>query len=187
MAPQFIYREEATKHIQHQIQLYQTAQQEQLKIEKTLHYQTNIRLHNTVPKKFFPKVPTAHGHTELNSNFLKNYEQLFLDHLDKIIEHNITKLELTKTKMSNIILQTEKYIAMLHVSPNDIQQMNTMFKTQCQLDIQPVTPELCLKHGQTAKRTRTDQDTADQPPTKKALTANDSFLWLGHPPNTSLT
>ena len=67
---------------------------------------------HTIPRKYKPQVvmTTALSNSTLTTDFEQKYEQLFFEHLDKIITSDNITLELTNATIQSILAQTETYL-----------------------------------------------------------------------------
>jgi signal recognition particle GTPase len=105
--------------------------QQQKEIERTIHYHQNMKTYRTIPRKFKPSnVPTTtNPSTQLTDDFNKKYEELFFNHLDKILMNDSLALEITKTRIDNILKQTETYLSSLQVPPQTLSTLYHQFLT----------------------------------------------------------
>ena len=90
-----------------------------------------MKMFHTIPRKYKP--PTVMTAIQPNSTFTadfeQKYEQLFFDHLDKIITSDSITLELTNAAIQSILAQTETYLASLQAPSQRITQLYQTFLT----------------------------------------------------------
>ncbi len=89
----------------------------------------NLKTYRTIPKRYLP-ASTPQLITEssnLDKEFRQQYENLFFQHLDKVIINNTITLELEKARLQHIILQTEQQLATLTLPAEDIEQLHQQF------------------------------------------------------------
>ena len=98
-------------------------------LERTLQYHRNIKTHRTIPRKFRPSdTPKTVRHSiTLTDDFTQKYENLFFEHLDKVITNNQITLELTKAAMESILTQTETYLSSIEASPLTVTDLYHQF------------------------------------------------------------
>ena len=80
------------------------------RIAKILHHQNNIKMSKTIPKQYRPPssltvIPT---NTELQEDFNKQLQDLFFQHLDKVILHNTIALELENARLQELTHHTKR-------------------------------------------------------------------------------
>lgn len=80
------------------------------RIAKILHHQNNIKMSKTIPKQYRPPssltvIPT---NTELQEDFNKQLQDLFFQHLDKVILHNTIALELENARLQELTHRTKR-------------------------------------------------------------------------------
>ena len=88
-----------------------------------------MKTYRTIPRKFKPpSVPTTtNPDTQLTDDFNQKYEELFFNHLDKILMNDSLTLELTKSRIDNILAQTETYLSSLQASPQTLSDLYHQF------------------------------------------------------------
>ena len=118
-----------------------------------------MKTYRTIPRKFKPpSVPTTtNPDTQLMDDFNQKYEELFFNHLDKILTNDNLTLELTKSRIDNILAQTEIYLSSLQVSPQTLSDLYHQFLTTNH--ITDHTPLPVLQAKLPATTTTTDQKT----------------------------
>ena len=169
-------------------------------LEIALDKNNALQINKSIPKQYRPrrKMTTVQPNTTLATNFDKKYEQLFFEHLDKVITNDSISLELTKATILNILAQTETYLASLHVAPHLISDLYHNFLLRNNITDRQPLPELQKKITSTThtiptsltdipkptldkpnanKRKRHDQ----HPPGQKERKVQDHFLSLGPP------
>ena len=109
----------------------QICQQRKQELERTIQYHENMKMYKTIPRKFKPpNVPTTmKPNIPLTDDFNRKYEKLFFDHLDKVITNDTLTLELTKSRIDNILTQTETYLSSLQISPHTLSDLYHQFLT----------------------------------------------------------
>ena len=88
-----------------------------------------MKTYRVIPRKFKPpSVPTTtNPDTQLTDDFNQKYEELFFNHLDKILMNDSLTLELTKSRIDNILAQTETYLSSLQISPQTLSDLYHQF------------------------------------------------------------
>ncbi len=125
--------EKAATHIkeflQHQTRQYQQHLTTRNKTTQALRHQNNLKTYRTIPKRYLP-ASTPQLITEssnLNKEFRQQYENLFFQHLDKVIANTTITLELKKAQLQHIVLQTEQELATLTLPAEDVEQLHQQF------------------------------------------------------------
>lgn len=116
-------------------------------------------MYRTIPRKFKPpNIPTTtNPETPLTDDFNRKYEELFFDHIDKILTSDNLTLELTKLRIDNILAQTESYLSSLQASPQTLSDLYHQFLTSSHITDHTPLPVLQAKLLTTA--TTTDKGT----------------------------
>ena len=136
----------------------------------------DLKATRTIPRRYKPpKILTSVRHNStLSTDFEQNYEALFFQHLDKVITNDNVTLELTNAATSNILAQTETYLASLHLTPQSLTELYKSFLHSCQLTDRQPLPVLLAK-------LTTNEITRDIP---KPSTESDQQLTPQPKPNT---
>ena len=81
----------------------------------------------------FPEIQTtnytSNGPTKSNidEQIHPKYEQLFFEHVEKIVTSNSISLEITKAAINNILTQTESYLSSVSVPPQILTEIYYKF------------------------------------------------------------
>ena len=98
-----------TAFLREQGKKYQSHLIKQNKLSTALHFQRNIQLYKSIPKQYLPPsgldMPT-NDNESLVVEFTRAYEEIFFQHLDKVIIHNTISLELEEAHLRNITSPT---------------------------------------------------------------------------------
>lgn len=115
--------------LQQQTTEYQHHLNNKNKVTKILQYQHNIQTYRSIPKHYFPlKTPeTLTEETTLTKEFQDQYEQLFFQHLNKIILHNTITLELETARLEAIVSHVEQHLATLNLPSHTLSQLYHQF------------------------------------------------------------
>lgn len=152
--------------------------QQQKEIERNIRYHQNMKTYRTIPRKYKPSgVPTTmNPKTQLTDDFNQKYEELFFNHLDKILMNDSLTLELTKTRIDNILKQTETYLSSLKVSAQTLSTLYHQFLT-----VNHITDHTPLPILQAKLPTTTDLTTTlgKRQRNKEHPTGSKHFLWQG--------
>ena len=93
---------------------YQSHLLKQNKLSTTVHFQRNMQLYKSIPKQYLPPsgldVPT-NDNESLLVEFTRAYEEIFFQHLDKVIIHNTISLELEESHLRNITTIVKKHLS----------------------------------------------------------------------------
>lgn len=101
------------------------------RIARALQYQNNIISFKTIPKRFLPSTPEiVIPNTTLTNEFQTEYQQLFFQHLNKVITHNTITIGLENARLQEIITRTENQLSMLDAPTEVIAQLRHQFYTQ---------------------------------------------------------
>lgn len=199
-----IYSTEAELFIHHQVNIYKATQKQKNHIEKTLKYQQNIIVYNTIPKHYKPRnlpiIISEATSTDLNTKFMNEYETLFSSHLKKVITHNTVNLEIINSKLTSISQYTENQLTSMNIPAELKSELQRLFKAQCNPDAFHTAAEPSHTSTASSSTTKTEATTKlgkhkhqHMPPEhqskKKASTtpSNRHFLDQGPLHNTSLT
>ncbi len=113
-------------------------------IIRTLEYHNNIKTYKTIPKQHRPP-PTPRlviNDPKLQQEFAQQYEDIFFQHLDKVITHNTITLELENARLQQITTQTEQHLATLTLPDDAIAKLHGDFLTQNKIDNHLTVPQL---------------------------------------------
>lgn len=113
----------------------------------TLTHQQNIQTYKTIPKRYRP-TPLKASDPSLTQQFIQEYNELFFKHLEKVITNNQIKLELHKSALTSIIMQTELHISRLVSQPaHEKKALYDSFLLQNRIENRIPIPELqqCFK------------------------------------------
>ena len=99
------------------------------RIAKALHYQNNIRLYLTIPKRLRPTttLEVIPPNSDLTKQFEEEYHQLFFRHLNLAITHNTTTLELENARLREIVTRTEKLLTTTDAPAETIERLKLEF------------------------------------------------------------
>ena len=128
-----------------QAHIYQSVLHSTKEIEQTIAYQNKLKQHGTIPKHLSPRPLTTFGTTTLTEAFKAQYRDLFFQHLDKVLIHNQTVLELQQTKLTNIITDTERHLSTSNESKDKITQYYHQFLTDNNITNHETLPTLKAK------------------------------------------
>ena len=87
---------------------YQHHLSQLMELTTTVEHQLAIQSHKSIPKQYQPPHLKA-SDVSLTEEFTSEYRQLFFRHLEKVITSNQIKIELHKSTLTSIIIQTEIY------------------------------------------------------------------------------
>ena len=103
-----------TAFLREQGKKYQSHLIKQNKLSTALHFQRNIQLYKSIPKQYLPPsgldMPT-NDNESLVVEFTRAYEEIFFQHLDKVIIHNTISLELEEAHLRNITSIVRKHLS----------------------------------------------------------------------------
>ena len=165
-----------------QTQLYQHVLRSTAELKQTIKHQNTIKQNQTIPKQHLPRPLKTFRTTPLNETFSKQYRELFFQHLDKILIHNETGLELQQTKLTNIITDTERQLSMSTESTDKIRQYYHQFLTINNITDHEALPTLKARLT-TPKTTPIASTTSTN--TDKVHTCNSTQHNVPAPPNTN--
>ena len=101
------------------------------KSAKILQHQRNILHFKTIPKRYLPATPEiVTANSILSNDFQTEYQELFFQHLNKIISHNTITLELENARLNKLIVRTETHLSSLQASAETTEQLRRHFYTQ---------------------------------------------------------
>lgn len=132
-------------YLQKQTQMYQHILQNTANLKQTIKYQNMLKQNKTIPKQYLSRPLKTFGTTLLNETFTIQYGNLFFQHLDKVLIHNQTSLELQQTKLTNIIADTERQLNMSTESTDKIRQYYYQFLTNNNITNHETLPILKAK------------------------------------------
>ena len=94
-----------------------------------IQYHCSVLRYRTIPRKFRPSTTpvTVLPNPTLTNEFTQKYEQLFLEHVEKIVTSNSISLEITKAAINNILSQTETYLSSVSVPPQILTEIYYKF------------------------------------------------------------
>ena len=169
-----------TTFLQAQSNEYQCHLSQLKDITTTVEHQLTIQSHKSIPKQYKPLYLKT-SDPSLTEEFISNYNLLFFRHLGKVITNNQIKLELHKSTLTSIIIQTEVYLSKLPSTPEQITDLYNKFRQDNgiadRIPIPELQGKLKLTHGDTpqsitSKRRKRGQKrkctTQPPPPTKQA-------------------
>ena len=144
-----------------------------------------MKTYRTIPRKFKPpSVPTTtNPDIQLTDDFNRKYEELFFNHLDKILMNDSLTFKLIKLRIDNILAQTETYLSSVQTSPQTLSDLYHQFLTINHITDHTPLPVLQAKLPTT--NTTTDQKTTLGKRQREDEHPNSSkhFLLQGsHPP-----
>ena len=114
--------------------------------------------HNqTIPKQYLPRPLTNFGTTSQGETFKTQYKDLFFQHLDKVLIHNQTNLELQQTKLTNIITDTERQLSTSTESTDQITLYYHQFMTNNNITNHQTLPSLKARLTNSATHTTTQK------------------------------
>lgn len=127
-------------------------------LERMIQYHQNIQTHRTIPRKFKPSsVPTsAQPNTTLVDDFNQKYETLFFSHLNKVISANLVSLEVTKSAIENVLMQTENHLSSAQIPSLTLTQLYEEFLANNHVTNHTPLPVLQAKLTKSAADQRSD-------------------------------
>ena len=149
----------------------------------TLEHQRNIQISQIIPKKT--------SKSSLTEEFDQKFQELFFQHLSKVITSNTIKLQILEANAITIITQTEKYLSSLPLSLEQLRSIHSKFVSDNSLEHHTLIPALQSKlhssqprsnTGQNKRRPKRKHPTPAPQPEKRDK--QDHFLSIG--PNTTL-
>ena len=144
-----------------QAKYYQKELSSLKKQENLIKQQTTLQVHQNLPKKHTPNLPTILSQTtkhKLNETFNNDYKKLFFQHLSKVVTHNTLTLEITKEKVSNIVHFTEQQLASSDLPQTTLAKLHSLFLAKCHLDNHICLPELSKKLTDPSKPSNKEPD-----------------------------
>ena len=110
----------------------------------TLEHQNNLKLYKTIPKDYYPKklLATVTPDSLLAQEFAQEFQNIFFQHLDKVITENQITLELEEARLRDTILQTEKHLTTIKASREVITQLYDDFIQTNKIQTLAILPEL---------------------------------------------
>ena len=118
------------------------------KLEKTLSHQQHLN-QRTVPNKYSPKERLLCYDETVNSTFLNDYKNLFLHHLQKVVQANTILLEIKKANSQSILNTVEAALADSNEPLQTIRQLYNEFCSGVQLGSLKTNPHLKAKLRET--------------------------------------
>ena len=128
------------------------------KLEKTLSRQQHLLNQQTIPNKYPPKERLLCYDETVDSTFLNDYKNLFLHHLQKVVQANMILLEIKKANSQSILNTVEAALADSNEPLQTIRQMYYEFCSGVQLWSLKTNPHL---------KTRKLRETIQTPTQKK--------------------
>ena len=168
-------------YLQEQTQLYQHVLRSTTELKQTIKHQNTVKQNQTIPKQYLPRPLKTFGTTPLNEIFSKQYRELFSQHLDKVLIHNQTTLELQQTKLTNIITDTECQLSNSTESTDKKRQYYHQFLTDNNITNHEALPILKVKLA-TSKTTTTPTTSTNTTNTDKVHTLNSTKHNTSVPP-----
>ena len=157
----------------------------------TLTHQQNIQTYKTIPKPYQPR-PLKTSDPSLAQQFTQEYHDLFFKHLEKVIMNNQIKLELHKSALTSIIVQTEMHISRLSLPAHEMKALYDSFLLENHIENRIPIPEL-QQHFKTTsppkpKRKRGPRRKRKCPtPTPEAVKQRKPNHFLSPPPQEAWT
>ena len=111
--------------------------------KRTLQYQRLIQSQKTIPRDYEPK-PLQTSNRLLMENFKHNYNRLFFQHLERVIESNTISQEL-HTASSKSISHTEQYLAAPQLTLEEVTETYQRFTSQIEIRDHMPIPALQMK------------------------------------------
>ena len=145
-------------YLHQQSQLYQTLLHNVTVLKRTIQHQENMKHNQTIPKQYLPRPLTTFGTTSQGETFKTQYKDLLFQHLDKVLIHNQTNLELQQTKLTNIITDTERQLSTSTESTDQITLYYHQFMTNNKITNHQTLPSLKARLTNSATHT-TNQKT----------------------------
>ena len=144
-----------------EIQIHQKSITE---LEHTLEHQRLIYTEKTIPKTYTPRLLQTINN-QLTETFLKEYHTLFFQHLNKVIENNIS-LELHSAAVNSIVAQVEQELATSGLETKAIAEMYHTFTSENNVQNHTPIPALQMLINKN-KPTASQISTPDVDNTKK--------------------
>ena len=130
--------------LKEQTKEYQHHSRTRNKLSHALSHQQNMKLFKTVPKQYLP--PTLLDlpveHPTLSSSFLQKYHDLFFEHLDSVITHNLINLELEEARLRDIVSRTEEHLSTLTIPRETIKNLYQRFLAETKISNHQIHPDL---------------------------------------------
>lgn len=106
--------------------------QKRKELEQLIQYHRNILQYRTIPRKFRPPTTptTVLPNPILTDEFTKKYEQLFFEHVEKVITSDNISLELNKAAITSVLSQTEIYLSSLPTPPQKLTEIYYNFLSE---------------------------------------------------------
>ena len=133
-----------TTFLQSQSTEYQHHATKVRELTATLNHQLAIQSYKTIPKEYVP-LTLKTSNPSLTEEFNSQYNQLFFQHLDKVITNNQIKVELHKSTLTSIIVQTEAQLSKSPLPQEQVRSLYTQFKQDNNLNDRIAIPELQTK------------------------------------------
>ena len=149
-------------YLHQQSQLYQTLLHNITVLKQTIQHQENVKHNQTIPKQYLPHPLTTFGTTTSYKTFKKQYKDLFFQHLEKVLIHNQTTLELQQTKLTNIIMDTEHQLSTSTESTDQITLYYHQFMTNNNITNHQTLPSLKARLTNSATHTTSKKQTPRQ-------------------------
>ena len=133
----------------------------------TLEHQLIIQSYQTIPKEYLP-VTLKTTNPSLTEEFISQYNQLFFQHLQKVITSNQTKIELHKSTLTSIIVQTEAQLSKSSLPQQQLRTLYTQFKQDNNIKDRIAIPELQTKLQVTNEETPNKKPRRKRGPKRKS-------------------
>ena len=114
-------------------------------LSSTLEQQQNMEVFNTIPKEYQPHKLLNVSSISLTEAFKKEYNELFLKHLRKVITNNQIELQLHKSALTSIIVQTELHLSKLPSPSMQVTSLYHKFVQDNKIEDRIAIPELQRK------------------------------------------
>jgi hypothetical protein len=147
-----------------------------------------MEMYKTIPREYQPKQLKA-SKTSLAEEFMKEYNQLFFKHLEKVVTNNQIELQLHTSALTSIIVQTDVHLSKSQLPATEITSLYRKFLLDDHIEDRIAIPELQIKLQEESK----DPATSAKPKKKRRQkrkcptpapgpskhTKQDHFLCLG--------
>lgn len=154
----------------------------------TLEHQLSIQSYKTIPKEYAPLTLKTSNPT-LTEKFNTQHNRLFFEHLEKVITSNQIKVELHKSTLTSIIVQTEAQLSKSPLPQEQIGQLYVQFKQDNNINNRIAIPELQTKLRSTnetlikkARRKRGQKRKCKIPHTQATKSARETHFLSPRPP-----
>ena len=165
-------------------------------LESMIHHQQRLQDLRVIPNSYRPKLLQTNN-TSLTEEFNKQYESLFMEHLNKVLTSNIISLQLQKATLISIITQTEQHLSSSSLPQKEIKKMYCKFLSENNIHQHTPIPALQAKLAEIPLPTTTPnpvhhrrrqkrKNSIPHPQPKKHTKSSHHFLSKGqtilHPP-----